>query len=160
MPAPPCVKHLPGWTLCVQDFDELMDGSPGMAADGSEIHGWRGDHANGHVELMARHRRGYRKASTRYLLPTSALCPFTPKTGATGCPKKARGRFTVVGMTWQFLLSLKFPESAWLNKHPRGSSLAVAPRCGTPTALGMTAGERIADIDVIARHRRDRRVKS
>jgi hypothetical protein len=40
------------------------------------------------------------------------------------------------------------------QKHPRGSSLAVAPRCGTPTALGMTEGERIADIDVIARHRR------
>jgi hypothetical protein len=43
------------------------------------------------------------------------------------------------------------------NKHPRGSSLAVA--CAPPS-LGMTEGEGIAEIDDIARHRRERNVKS
>jgi hypothetical protein len=43
------------------------------------------------------------------------------------------------------------------NKHPRGSSLAVA---FAPPSLGMTEGEGIAEIVDIARHRRDRNVKS
>jgi hypothetical protein len=41
------------------------------------------------------------------------------------------------------------------EKHSRGSSLAVA---FAPAALGMTEGERIAEIAVIARDRRDRKI--
>jgi hypothetical protein len=41
------------------------------------------------------------------------------------------------------------------GNHPRGSSLAVA---GAPAALGMTEGEGIAEIDDIARDRRDRKI--
>jgi hypothetical protein len=54
--------------------------------------------------------------------------------------------------------SRKFPDAAWLRLASSGS--LDCPVACAPAALEMTEGEGIAEIDVIARHHRERNVKS